>query len=90
MDELQRRLVNHVRELARKRGIPLSHVPDRSGLGRSHFFDVLAGRASPTLDWVAKIASVFEIDPVELFEPTARNNAPPDDGSSGQGRKRPD
>ncbi len=88
MDELQRRLVSHVRELARKRGIPLSHVPDRSGLGRSHFFDVLAGRASPTLDWVAKIASVFEIDPVELLAPPARNNPPSEDGSSGSGPNR--
>lgn len=67
MDVLQQRLVSRIRELARKRRIAITHIPDRCGLGRSHFFEVMAGRASPTLEWVTKIAVVFEVDPGELL-----------------------
>jgi DNA-binding Xre family transcriptional regulator len=66
MDELQRRVVRHVRELARERKMPLSHLPDRAAVARSHFWDVLAGRKSPTLKWLARIAEALEVDPGEL------------------------
>jgi len=72
VDELQQRMVNRIRELARKRGIAITHIPDRCGVGRSHFFEVMAGRASPTLEWVTKIAVVFEVDPGELLAPGAQ------------------
>jgi DNA-binding phage protein len=64
--------------MADARRIPLSHVPDRCGLGRAHFFEVLAGRASPTLAWVTKVASVFEVDPSDLLTPSARSGPFPE------------
>lgn len=78
VDELQRRLVNSIRRMADARRIPLSHVPDRCGLGRAHFFEVLAGRASPTLAWVTKVASVFEVDPAQLLLPPTGQVPAPD------------
>jgi transcriptional regulator with XRE-family HTH domain len=62
VDELHRRVVTRIREVAEERGIPLTHLPDRAGVARSHFWDVLAGRKSPTLVWLAKIAAALDVD----------------------------
>lgn len=67
MDELHRRVVRRIRELARERKIPVSHLPDRAAVARSHFFDVLAGRKSPTLAWLGRVAEALEVDAGELF-----------------------
>ena len=66
MDELHRRVVTRIREVAEERGIPLTHLPDRAGVARSHFWDVLAGRKSPTLAWLVKIAAALEADAGDL------------------------
>ena len=49
------------------RKIPISHLPDRAAVARSHFWEVLAGRKSPTLAWIGRIATALEVDPAELF-----------------------
>lgn len=67
MDELQRRLVTRIREIAAKRKIPVTHLPDRAGVARSHFWEVLNGNRSPTLTWIGKVAKALRADPVELF-----------------------
>ena len=69
MDELHRRVVTRIREVAEERGIPLTHLPDRAGVARSHFWDVLAGRKSPTLAWLGKIAAALEVDAGVLVTP---------------------
>ena len=66
MDELHQRVVRRVRELAREKKIPLSHLPDRAAVARSHFWDVLAGKKSPTLKWLVRIAEALDVDPGEL------------------------
>lgn len=53
--------------MARARGIQLTHVPDLAGVSRSHFWDVLAGRKSPTLAWLAKVALALQCEPYELL-----------------------
>jgi len=58
-----------MRALAEGRGIPLSHLPDRAGVSRSHFSDVLAGRKSLTLKWLAGIAEVLSVDAGQLVCP---------------------
>ena len=67
MDELHRRLARRIRERAEGKNIPLSHLPDRAGVARSHFWEVLGGRKSPTLNWVGRIAVALEVDPAELL-----------------------
>jgi transcriptional regulator with XRE-family HTH domain len=69
VDELHRRVVTRIREVAEERGIPLTHLPDRAGVARSHFWDVLAGRKSPTLAWLAKIATALDVDAGALVAP---------------------
>ncbi len=47
----------------------MSHLADRAGVTRSHLWNVMAGRASPTVQWLAKIAAVLDVDPVALMTP---------------------
>lgn len=67
MDALQRRVVGRIRELAKRRAIVVTHLPDRAGVTRSHFWRVLNGGASPTLGWITKIAKALDVDPMELL-----------------------
>lgn len=62
MDELHQRVVDRIRKLADERGIPITHLPERARVGRSHFFGVMAGTSSPTLSWLARIAEALEVD----------------------------
>ena len=66
MDELHRRVVRHIRAAAKRERIPVTHLPDRSGVSRSHFWDVMAGRSSPTLSWLKKIADALDADAADL------------------------
>jgi transcriptional regulator with XRE-family HTH domain len=66
VDDFHQRVVDRIREVAEKRQIPVTHLPDRAGVGRSHFWEVMAGRASPTLAWLEKVAAALDLDPGEL------------------------
>ena len=70
-DEVHRRLVMAIRAIAKARGVQLTHVPDLSGVSRSHFWDVLAGRKSPTVSWLSKVAAALRCEPFELLSWTA-------------------
>lgn len=52
--------------LAATRGITLSHLPDRAGVTRSHFWNVMAGKKSPTLQWLGKLAKALDVDVEDL------------------------
>ncbi len=54
--------------------MPLDDVVARAGVARSHFYDVLGGRKSPTLTWMEKIATALDVDAVDLL---ARRDTPP-------------
>jgi transcriptional regulator with XRE-family HTH domain len=66
VDELHRRMARRVRERAKERKLPLSHLADRSGVSRAQLFDVLRGRKSPTLGWLNKIAHALDVDAGDL------------------------
>lgn len=66
VDELHQPVIRNIRELAEERQLPVSHLPDRAAVARSHFWEVLAGRTSPTLMWLGKVAAALEVDPEEL------------------------
>jgi len=69
IDPIHERVASRIRELARERRIPLSKLPERVSLARSHFWNVLGGRTCPTLKWLARIASALEVDIGELLVP---------------------
>lgn len=68
MDELHQRAARRIREIAAEKHIPLTHLPDRAGVARSHFWDVLAGRKSPTLTWIGRIATALDVDGGDLLQ----------------------
>jgi SOS-response transcriptional repressor LexA len=71
-DDVHRRLVAQVRTAAKTRGVQLTHVPDLAGVSRSHFWDVLAGRKSPTVAWLTKVATALRSEPSELLSLNGR------------------
>src|ERR1043165_1319358 len=68
-----------VKAAAKARGVQLPHVPDLAGVSRSHFWDVLAGRKSPTVTWLTKIAIALHVEPAQLL--SAETGASPERGS---------
>ncbi len=67
MSELQNQLVEALRRVAEEQRVVLSHLPDRAGVSRSHFWDVLKGRKSPTLESIEKVATSLEVRPEILL-----------------------
>jgi transcriptional regulator with XRE-family HTH domain len=61
-----------IRELAGERGMALSHLADRAGVGRTQLGYVLRGRKSPTLSWLVKIAAALDVDISELLREPPR------------------
>ena len=74
MDVLHTAMVAKIRSLAEKRGVPITHLPDRAGVGAGHFWRVLNGTASPTVAWLERIAAVLEVEVADLVA------APPNAG----------
>jgi transcriptional regulator with XRE-family HTH domain len=66
-DELHVRVVQRIREVARRKGLSVDALADAAEVSRSYLWKVLAGRFSPTIKTVAKIAGALEVDPLELF-----------------------
>lgn len=66
MDALHTAMVAKIRSLAVKRGVPITHLPDRAGVGTGHFWRVLNGTASPTVAWLERIAAVLEVEVSDL------------------------
>lgn len=66
-----------VRAAAKARCVQLTHVPDLAGVSRSHFWDVLAGRKSPTVSWLTKVASALRSEPSDLLAMHGRPVPPP-------------
>jgi transcriptional regulator with XRE-family HTH domain len=65
--QLERVLIGRIRAVAEERGMPMSHLAARAGISRSSLWEVMNGRASPTLDWVQRIAEVLEVEPLALM-----------------------
>lgn len=64
-------LARRLREVAAERGVALTHVADRAGVGRSHLWRLLNAEAGATIDAVEKIAEALDVDPVALLTPAS-------------------
>jgi transcriptional regulator with XRE-family HTH domain len=67
--ELRARVAARIRELCARRNLQLIELADRAGVSRAHLFAVLAGRKSPTLDYLNRISTALGCDPHELLKP---------------------
>jgi DNA-binding phage protein len=47
--------------------LAVSVLADLAGVARGHMFAVLGCRASPTLEWMSKVAAALEVDVADLL-----------------------
>lgn len=64
--ELRRLVARNIRAAARKKRLALTALADFAGISRSQLFAVLARATSPTLDWLAKVATALDVEPSDL------------------------
>lgn len=67
MDEVHRKLAARIKALAKRRGWSVNKLADFAVVGRGYLSDVLAGRKSPTVRTLAKLASALEVEVKELL-----------------------
>ena len=66
-------LATNLRALATEKKLTLTALADFAAVSRAQLFNVLAGKMSPTLDWLAKVASALDVEPWELLAPLRRS-----------------
>ena len=68
---LVRNISANVRHLAGERGIPLAHLADRAGIGRTTMWRLLdvneRGPCDPRLSTIAALATALEVTVAELL-----------------------
>jgi transcriptional regulator with XRE-family HTH domain len=64
---LETLLARRLREIAKSKGIALSHIADRAGLARSYMWRLLDESSSATLDAVQRLADALEVEPLSLL-----------------------
>jgi hypothetical protein len=60
-------LADNIRREIADRGLGTNKLADFAGVSRSQLYDVLAARKGASVDWVAKIAEMLDIEPWELL-----------------------
>jgi DNA-binding phage protein len=74
--ELRTLVARNVRVAAKRKRIALTALADFAGVSRSQVFAVLKSTTSPTLDWIAKVATALDVEPWQLLAPrTAKRDA---------------
>lgn len=79
-----RAMARNVQRLAAERCIPLAHLADKAGIGRTTMWRMLdvhdKGASDPRLSTVGKLADALGVSPGELLvdvEPALDHGAPP-------------
>lgn len=67
MDATHRHLASRVRALAKKRGWSMNQLADFAVVGRGYLSEVLAGRKSPSLRTLVKLAGALEVRVTDLL-----------------------
>jgi transcriptional regulator with XRE-family HTH domain len=70
-EALRARLAERIREACKARHLPLTRLAVDAGVSRNHLFAVLGCRKAPTVDYLARLAHVLEVDPSALLAPKA-------------------
>ena len=67
MDALHRKLTRRTKELMAERGLSLNRLADFSGVGRGRLSEILAGKSSPTLRTVGRLADALGVSVRDLL-----------------------
>ena len=71
-EEMRARVAARIREIARLKGIRMTELPALAGVSRAHLWDVLSGKASPSLDFLTRVANGLGVDPSDLVKKPRR------------------
>ena len=69
--ELRETLAANIRKAAERKGMSLNALADFADVSRSQLYDVLGSNKAATVDWIAKVADVLDVEPWELLKPSA-------------------
>ena len=69
--ELRALVARNVRAAAKRKRVALTALAGFAGVSRSQVFAVLKSATSPTLDWIAKVATALDVEPWQLLAPRA-------------------
>lgn len=67
MDALHRQFAKTVKALMGKRGLSVNRLADFSGVGRGRVSEILAGKSSPTLKTIGKMAAALDVGARDLL-----------------------
>lgn len=67
MDTLHRRFTRRVRQLMLQKRLSVNRLADFSGIGRGGLSELLAGKSSPTLRTMGRLADALEVSVRELL-----------------------
>jgi transcriptional regulator with XRE-family HTH domain len=67
MDAAHRQLVKKIRDLTEAKGWTATKLADFADVGRGYLSDVLAGKKSPTLRTMVKLADALDVPVYELL-----------------------
>ena len=67
MDALHRKFVRRVRLLMQRKRLSLNRLADFSGIGRGGLSENLAGKSSPTLRTLGRIAEALDVEVRDLL-----------------------
>lgn len=65
-EEVRARVAARIREVAKAKGVRVTNLAGIAGVSRAHLMEVLAGRASPSLDFLTRVANGLGVDPEAL------------------------
>ena len=66
-EEIRARFTARVKEAQDLRGISTAELAKRAEVARPHLNDILNGKNAPSIDYVAKLATVLDVDPSALL-----------------------
>lgn len=59
---------NNIRKVIDKKGLKITFVIEKTGISKSHFYDIMNGNANPSITNAIKIADVLGVTLEELFQ----------------------
>jgi transcriptional regulator with XRE-family HTH domain len=68
VDALHRKLAKRIRSLMAAKGLSVNRLADFSGVGRGRMSELLAGKSSPTVRTLGRIADALEVNVRDLFD----------------------
>jgi predicted transcriptional regulator len=64
-------LATNIRRRAERNGIGINRLADFAGVSRSQMYDVLGSKKGASVDWIDKVAEVFDVEPHRLLQKAA-------------------